>query len=304
MLGTTMIIIGCVVWIGMLFLFCAQRRELQTLKTELRILRRSDSNQKLHSYSGLVDREFIDEINQLLKEVADHRIYFKRRNHEIEQMMTNISHDLRTPLTSALGYIEMIEQTDMAEEEKKEALHIAKKRLQRLKELIDAFFEFSKAISSEKAPELSETNLVAVLEEAISHYYDDYCDRGRSIVFRCAKHRILLQTNKNMLMRIFDNLIINALKHGEGDLEIVVTDEPGIAICFSNEVVDQELDVFRIFDEFYTTDISRTKGNTGLGLAIVKQFAQMLGWQISAEKKENRLEISLEILHELENHQS
>jgi signal transduction histidine kinase len=91
-----------------------------------------------------------------------------------------------------------------------------------------------------------------------------------------------------MLLRIFDNLISNAYKHGSGDLHITVEMGDALTVSFENPSEEGEADVNRIFDEFYTTDISRTKGNTGLGLAIAKQFTQMLGGQIDAGyRKEN-----------------
>ena len=85
-----------------------------------------------------------------------------------------------------------------------------------------------------------------------------------------------------MLLRIFDNLIGNALKHGEGDLTITVIESDELRITFENVPISQDIDTEHIFDEFYTTDISRTKGNTGLGLAIAKQFTEMLDGTISA----------------------
>ncbi len=278
--------------------FILEKRELAQLKTEIKELMNNESNQKLHSRSGLIDEEFINEINQLLEEVNDNRIHFNRKNHEIEQMMTNISHDLRTPLTSALGYIDMIAHSDMSDDEKTEALYIVELRLKRLKELIDSFFEFSMVISRDEKPEMTEMNLVAVLEEAIAHSYDDYCERGRIIELDCKSNMLKIYSNRNMMIRIFDNLIVNALKHGQGNLHIIVdtcNDGKEINITFINRILDEDLDVNRLFEEFYTTEISRTRGNTGLGLAIVKQFSQIIGWSISAEEKDNNLLIMIKI---------
>lgn len=277
----------------MFLLFAMQKREEKDIKRQIAELKSADTNQKIHAAFGLVDAGLMNEINTLFDELQKNRIHFKRRNHEIEQMMANISHDIRTPLTSALGYIDMIGNSNMSEEEKKETLAIVEKRLIRLKELIDAFFEFSKTISGETKPEISEMNMVSVLEESISHYYDDYVSRNRRIDLHCSSHKMMICTNRNMMMRIFDNLIINALKHGDGDLLIEVVSGENIEISFTNKIYDEDLDVIHIFDEFYTTDISRTKGNTGLGLAIVKQFAQMLDWSVNAEKKNNVLTINL-----------
>lgn len=268
---------------AVLLLLCIlQKREIQHITGQLAEIKDEDTNTLIHSGNGTADG-LINEINRLLKETREMRINYNQKNHALEQMMTNISHDLRTPLTSAMGYINIILNADLPKEEKSRELAIVEKRLLRLEELINSFFEFSRIISSGKQPEKTALNLVSVLEESIIHYYDDYCSRNRQIVFRCETHRLMLQSNHNMLLRIFDNLISNALGHGEGDLMISVNSEEEIQIRFENELNSPNIDTEHIFDEFYTTDISRTKGNTGLGLAIAKQFTEMLGGRISAE---------------------
>lgn len=275
------IILLTVALVILLSLLLLAQKEQRKLANEINWIRKEQSSQLLHQTSGLVSNRLIEEINGVLRELRNEEIQLKRRQGEVNLMMTNISHDLRTPLTSALGYMDMIMHSNMPEEERIASLEIIEKRLFRLNELIDSFFEFSKVIAKEEPPKLDELNLVSVLEEAISHYYDDYCDRNRMIVFHCPENRIMIHSNKNMLMRIFDNLIGNALKHGMGNLTITVQKD-SFKILFSNELLDKNVDVNRIFEEFYTTDISRTKGNTGLGLAIAKQFTELLGMKIHA----------------------
>ena len=145
-------------------------------------------------------------------------------------------------------------------------------------------YELSQIVSSGKEPEKTELNLVSVLEEAIVHYYDDYCNQGRTIVFQCSERKLMLLSNQSMLLRIFDNLIGNALKHGRGDLTVAVSTDGQLRITFTNELRSVDIDLEHIFDEFYTTDISRTKGNTGLGLAIARQFTELLGGEIRAAR--------------------
>lgn len=268
----------------LLFLLMLQRREIRDISSQLREVKGLDTNELIHTLSG--DKsclELIEEINSLLRETRGNRIDYARKNHELEQMMTNISHDLRTPLTSAMGYIHMIRTLDLPQAEKEREIEIVEKRLLRLEELLNSFFEFSRIISGEEKPELEEMNLVAALEEAVAHYYDDYSERGREILLCCDVPKYKILSNRSMLMRIFDNLIGNALKHGEGNLTVTLESLDSARIRFENRVTDPDLDVDHVFDEFYTTDISRTKGNTGLGLAIAKQFTHMLGGEISAE---------------------
>lgn len=277
----------------MLFLLIIKEREARQLAEQIKRICSISTNELIHSEYGMMPVELINEINRLLKKMRYCESDYQKRKHDLEQMTTNISHDLRTPLTSAMGYLGLLKSCPVSEEEKSKELEIIEKRLIRLEELLNSFFEFSKVISEGKAPELDRINLVAVLEEAIVHYYDDYCGQSRTIGLECEENRICLNSNHNMLVRIFDNLINNAFKHGCGDLIIRIfkSGESGAEIHFENGTKDHDLDASRVFNEFYTTDISRTKGNTGLGLAIAKQFTNLLGGKIHAECENEKFTI-------------
>lgn len=278
----------------LLFLVLLQRREIRGIARQLKEIAAQDTNLLVHSNgSGRASAELIDEINALLREVRRSEASYRQKGHALEQMMTNVSHDLRTPLTSAMGYVNLLRRSDLTADEQARELAIIEKRLLRLAELIDSFFAFSQVISCGKAPDRSEVNVIAILEEAISHYYDDYCSQGREILFQSGRNRLSLLSNAGMLLRIFDNLIGNALKHGEGSLTISVEASEDVRIRFANQLRDSAVDLDRIFDEFYTTDISRTKGNTGLGLAIVKQFTELLGGSVSAQDKDGLFLLTL-----------
>lgn len=291
---TVLLVIFGTVSVVMLFLLFLQRCEIKSISEQIDRILSQDSNELVHSENGGIYSNLINKINELLKKLRQNQILYKKKNHELEQMITNISHDLRTPLTSAMGYINIIINSDLSGDEKEREIRIVEQRLSRLEELINSFFEFSKMISSNCRPETERLNLAEILQESIVHYYDDFCGQEREIIFICDTSRIMIQSNKNMLMRIFDNLIGNAFKHGTGNLTVKVLRADNIIICFENELHDSHLDIDRIFDEFYTTDISRTKGNTGLGLAIAKQFAEILGGSISAEYSKNIFSITVE----------
>ncbi len=310
------IILGTISFLLILLLFFS-RREMDHIVHQLKELSGSDTNALLHVKNGFVSADLLREINSLLAETRANRVHYAQKRHELEQMLTNISHDLRTPLTSALGYLDMIFNSNLPAEEKHRETGIVTQRLERLEELINSFFELSQMIAGGRAPEKEELNLVAVLEESVAHHYDDYCVKGRSVVLQCEKNKLKVFSNQNMLLRIFDNLISNSLKHGVGNLIISVQecaspmprrDTPKntaglaspenlpptqISVRFENFLVTPCPDLARIFDEFYTTDISRTKGNTGLGLAIAKHFTELLGGKISASYEEGVFAVNI-----------
>lgn len=286
------IIILIIICLLLVFANLKAKKSQESMAEQIKYINSTETNQLLHSEYGGVSENLINEINEVLKEKRSDSIYYQRKSHTIDQMITNISHDIRTPLTSAMGYINLVRNSDLDEKEKERELEVIEKRLHRMEELIEQFFEFSKVISKDEEIKKEDLNLIGVLEEAIAHYFDDFEAKNRMISLKYDSRKLVVHSNRGMLLRIFDNVISNALKHGEGDLEVDVKSEDGKnVITFSNISKDDKLDVTQIFDEFYTTDISRTKGSTGLGLAIVKQFTNLLGGGIDANKEGDKFEI-------------
>lgn len=274
-------------------LYLQQRKEMKSINRQLTDLIDVSTNQLVHTENGL-GTDLINTVNTLLVRMQTIRVEYAHRSHTLDQMLTNISHDLRTPLTSAMGYMNLVLDSNLTEEEKERELEIVRRRLARLEELINAFFEFSSIISRGEQPKKEPMDLVRALEEAISHAYDDFSAAGRKIDLKCEGRKWMLSSNYAMLMRIFDNLIGNAKKHGIGDLTILAQKtEEGYRVEFTNPS-PESIDVSRVFDEFYTTDISRTNGSSGLGLAIAKQFTEMLGGKITAKTEEGNFTIGLE----------
>ena len=281
-----------------LFLVCYlffMKMELRRIKKELDLVLSRKTNGLVHTeFTSKEIHDLVECINTHLTEIKSKESKLERKNANFVKMIRNISHDLRTPLTSSLGYVSLMLESDVTEQEKIKNLKIVEERLKRLSELIDSFFEFSKILSNDQIIELDEINLVAVIEKAISNHYEDFSKDNRMIDFKTNKRKIKIKSNEVMLIRVFDNLIRNAYKHSNGNLDIEInqTDEK-VKIKFINDLLYKDLDVDRVFDEFYTVDISRTKGNTGLGLAIAKEFVEQLNGKINADKKNNKLRITI-----------
>lgn len=287
------LIIVIIILLTYLFLY---HNEVKHISKEIDNIKDLDSNTLIHSKYNLKNiNNLIYKINNLLTESKNIKIDYGNKNKSLMKMMTNISHDLRTPLTSALGYIDIILKSDLSEEEKKKDLITIEKRLRRLEELISSFFEFSRIISTNKLPTLEKINLTSILEESVIVFYDDYKKNNRKILLDCNQRKIIINSNKMLLTRIFENLIGNAYKHSNSDLIIKVEKLNKVKIIFSNELLDDDVDVDKIFDEFYTVDISRTKEGTGLGLAIAKEFTRQLNGKIYAEKRKGQLKIIIEL---------
>ena len=291
-------IILVILVIIILFLVCClffMKMELRRIKKELDLVLSRKTNGLVHTeFTSKEIHDLVECINTHLTEIKSKESKLERKNANFVKMIRNISHDLRTPLTSSLGYVSLMLESDVTEQEKIKNLKIVEERLKRLSELIDSFFEFSKILSNNQIIELDEINLVAVVEKAISNHYEDFSKDNRMIDFKTNKRKIKIKSNEVMLIRVFDNLIRNAYKHSNGNLDIEINqNNDKVKIKFINDLLYNDLDVDRIFDEFYTVDISRTKGNTGLGLAIAKEFVEQLKGKIKADKKNNKLIITI-----------
>lgn len=268
------------------------KRNLKKVTEKIQEKRKIDTNTLITTTSD--NRE----LKLLIKEVNDLLISFRklegeveRKNNSLQKTIVNISHDLKTPLTSALGYMELLQEYEIDKDEQIKYQQIIIDKLKRVSQLIETFFEFTKIVASNESLQLQLIDSNRILEEAIVCYYQDFHQQNRKVEL-LGNDKVMMMTNEQVLRRIFDNIIINALKHGQGDLLITIEDKQEYSIKFSN-VSNQTIEIERIFDEFYTSDISRTRKDSGLGLAIVKEFSEMLGGSVEADVEENMFTIIL-----------
>ena len=139
---------------------------------------------------------------------------------------------------------------------------------------------------------MNDTSIIEIIEGCIANINDDFIKEKLPININHENNKIEIITDKSLITRAFDNIIINAYKHSKGNLDIEIFEKNGeIIIKFINKLEDNNLDIDLIFEKFYTTDISRTNGDTGLGLAISKEFIELTNGKISAIKEDGLLKM-------------
>ncbi|EPB9412761.1 sensor histidine kinase [Clostridium perfringens] len=282
--------------IMLLIIFILKTKEINRLTLELKKLNREGKIEKLRlSLPNKNIENLIVEINTLIDDKRKMENIYKEKDIELREAIANMSHDLRTPLTSIMGYVYLLNDDKLDKEERKEYLKIIEKRSLVLNDLITNFYGLSRIQADQYEIKLEPVNLELVLGEIIAAFYEtlDYKFGEPEINIEEGLGPVL--GDKQALNRIFTNLIENIIKHGEGEVKISLKKKNKyIVMEFSNKAEELEpKDVNRIFEKFFTKDRMRTGQNTGLGLAIVKLLVEKQGQKIEAKKVGNRLVINI-----------
>ncbi|MCQ6557483.1 HAMP domain-containing histidine kinase [Paenibacillus mendelii] len=272
---------------------------LYRLKKELKRI-----HHQLHTYNqGLtgkkVDLRFFErdleqlaiEINHLMDSAADAKALRRRTEYELKQSISHISHDLRTPLTSILGYIQLLESNQGTEEEKQEYVTIAKSRTKRLQALLNEFFELSVIESVDYELNMDKVNMNVLIPEILLGFYDRLHERSEEAVIQLSEEQIRLTADESAIKRVVENLITNALQHSDGPIWICMEKHQStVALSIRNRANHlTQSDLSSLFDRFYTADRSRSGRGTGLGLAIAKSLMVKMNGQLTAELHGNQL---------------
>lgn len=250
----------------------------------------TDTNTVIGISSGDKDmRELADSINKQLKILRREHFKFRQGDSELKNAVTNISHDLRTPLTAISGYLELLNREEKSPDVER-YIGIIADRTELMKQLTNELFTYSVILSENIGDEKEEVFVNQVLEESITGYYAALTERGIVPRIDISEQRIVKTLNRSSLTRIFSNLLNNAVKYSDGDLTIILSDSG--AITFSNTAKGlSPVQAERLFDRFYTVENARN--STGLGLAIAKTLVENMKGSISAEYDGERLTITI-----------
>lgn len=228
-------------------------------------------------------------INVQLRLLRKQRHKYLNGDRELKEAVTNISHDLRTPLTAICGYMDLLQKEETSENVTR-YLSLIENRVDAMKQLTEELFRYSVILSS-KEMELETVHVNGVLEESIAAFYAALTGRGITPEIRITETRIERQLNRAALSRVFSNILNNALKYSDGDLTIALHDSGNIV--FSNTASGlNEVQVGKLFDRFFTVEAARN--SNGLGLAISKALVEQMGGTITADYQNSTLGIHIQ----------
>lgn len=287
LMSVMLILLGLVIYLC--YTIYLSRKELREFRENLEDKEASEIKVALQSYSYTGE---LNEICKIIEDIIDSKNTMGQKyNASIENqnlMITNISHDFRTPLTSIMGYIDVYERT---RDEK--YLEIIKKKAEELKELIDGFYDFSRLVSKSYKIDKRVFNLDDFIKEEIVNYYDYYIAKGQMIDVELDRVRCF-QDEKNLKI-VVDNLISNMMKYSEGEDKIELKLKEGyFELKFSNLAqIKTDDSIERVFERNYTIDKSKNDASSGLGLNIVENLCELMGLSTSVSYEDDIFAITI-----------
>ncbi len=228
-------------------------------------------------------------LNSHLRILRDQRWQYQNGDRELKEAVTNISHDLRTPLTAVRGYLDLLEREEHTENAAR-YLALIRNRADAMGQLTEELLRYSVTLSLEEDLPLEPLCLNDALEESLAAFYGALTARGITPDIRIPAAKVVRPLNRAALSRVFGNIMSNALKYSGGDLEVALLAD-GEAV-FSNTAPGlNEVEVGRLFDRFFSVEAARN--STGLGLAIAKALVERMNGTIAAQYAGDRLEIRI-----------
>ena len=234
-----------------------------------------------------------DAVNAELDAADAERVEALRAADEFSRGLSALSHDVRTPLTGARGYLQLArEEADPAHKDAQ--LAAADARLAAMSGLLDELFSYARAADPDTPLELAPVALRPLLEQVLLGHYPEFEEHGWEPAFACED--VTVEADAEALTRIAENLVANALRHGSGPLTVTArpAEKNHVAVDFANLVADPAaIDADRLFERFYQGDASRATAGSGLGLAVAAELAAAQGMSLSAHVEGAVLTVTL-----------
>lgn len=288
------------IWLGVLCLLlavalagyvAATERQMRALADALAVRGRDLRRVRLR-FPTRAARALAQEANGLIDEADAARLEAAEERRELQRNLATFSHDVRTPLAGAQGYLQLYAVAE-SDEERSECVAAAIERLGVMRVLVDQLFEYAKAVSDDRELAREPVDVADVLGECLAELYPSFVERGWAPEV-AADEAVEVLADREALTRIVENVLGNCLRHGSGAPRIELRGENGFALSISNEAEGLEaLDASRLFERFYRGDAARSTGGSGLGLSIAVDLARAMGMSLEATVADGRFTVTL-----------
>ncbi len=272
------------------------RRQVKKTCRRIAFIKSNDTNMQLLSDLDFHElNELEREINEVISKSAEISIAAKKSENNLKETIANISHDIRTPLTSLDGYFQLLSEAK-TDEERQRYISIIKNRIDSLKNMLEELFLYTKLQNENYEPVIERLSFSQIVFDTAFSFYDDFSAKGTEPQINFCEEQLSVNANTEALRRIIQNIIRNALVHGGNYVALTLKKQNNKAVfsCSNNVIEPDEIDVNKVFTRFYKADDARTRNSSGLGLAIAHDFTVKMGGSISASLNENIFTIEVE----------
>lgn len=266
------------------------KNEIKNIGKSLTTILKLDTNNLITiSSTDNALKKLANTLNKSLKELRKLELEYKNGNQELKTSITNISHDLRTPLTAIRGYLDLMDTNNFSEKQIN-YLKIIDNKAKDLTELTEQLFDFSKALDIQKEIKKENICINDILETSLSSFYSLFKEQGITPKIDICEYKVIRPLNETMLKRIFENIISNAIKYTEQDFNVKLFRDGTIKFINKTDRIDI-VSLEKIFNRYYT--VRNAKKSNGLGLSIAKQLTELNGGKIEAQYQNNNLIITI-----------
>lgn len=322
------IIIESIMIVGFLIYLWRVRKSIRSIEEQMEEIGDTDTNGIIRNENGIKFFDsLITRLNSFIKKDREKVVTAQRQTLNMKESIVDISHDLRTPLTTASGYTAMLRDMELTEEEKRRYIDIIEERQGMVRNLVEQLFYYSRMESESIAWNEEELDLRKELTNVLAMYYGDFERQKCEPEVEIQEVKMPYTTDKDAVARIFSNIISNGLAHGQGGYRVVMevidnkaiddkrliddkkpTDDKKYSVNeqkfyrfeFSNLAVGMtKAEAVNVFERYYTKDTVRSTGHAGLGMAIAKSLSERMNAVISADLEGDRF--CIEILFPISN---
>lgn len=282
-----------VISLGSLILY---RRQIKSFCRQLRFIQNNETNKIISldiNYKEIT--ELSDCLNDILKKQHQLKLEYKRKDKQTKETIMNISHDIRTPITSLKGYFELLLEAE-GEKEQERYYKIINARINSLNEILEQLFTYTKLQNDTYQFIFEECNINHILYEAIFSFYEDFKSKMIEPVVSIPEVSCIVWANGAAIKRAIQNIIKNALDHGKDQIVIEMLRDNKVEIIVKNKFQSSDsIDIDKVFTRFYKADTSRNHQSTGLGLSIAYELIKSMNGTIVAYIDEAFFSIRIEL---------
>lgn len=282
-----------VLFFMVLFLFIKiylLKKDMDEICTEVKEQLLTETN--THIFSSSQDmhvKRLVRELDNVFGQLRQQRQIYLNGHRELKESMTNISHDLRTPLTAIQGYLDLLGQENKSPAAER-YIKIIRNRVEMMEYLTEELFNYSIITAYESKPLIKRVALNDLLEESLAEFYIAFKEHHIVPQIQMPASKVYRYLDSSSLSRVFSNLLNNVIKYSNGDLKIFLTETGNITFMNTASQLN-EVEVAQLFHRFYT--VENGKNSTGLGLSIAQYFVEQMNGTMSAEYINKQLKINI-----------